>query len=59
MSELDKTKQEMIQILEQIPVSGSYESAKLAVRISELSKKITALNSAPEEAPEEPLKKSA
>jgi hypothetical protein len=46
MSELEKTKKEMITILEQIPASGSFEGAELVLKVSELSKKWRELASA-------------
>jgi hypothetical protein len=41
MSELQKTKKELIEILDQIPASGSFEGADLALKASAL---ITRLN---------------
>jgi len=50
MSEIEKTKKEMIHLLEMIPLSGSYKSAELALQVSELSRKMRTLASAPEPA---------
>jgi len=43
MSELEKTKKEMIEILERIPGSGSFEGAELATRVAELMDQYNAL----------------
>jgi hypothetical protein len=39
MSELQKTKQELIEVLDQIPTSGSFEGADLALKASDLLEK--------------------
>jgi hypothetical protein len=51
MTDLDKAQIELETILDKIPVSGSFESARLAKKASELADKITELCSHPE-APE-------
>jgi hypothetical protein len=43
MSELQKTKKELIQILDQIPASGSFEGADLAQKASDLIEKLNQL----------------
>jgi hypothetical protein len=43
MSELRQTKKELIEVLDQIPASGSFEGADLAQRVSSLIEKIKEL----------------
>jgi hypothetical protein len=43
MSELQKTKKELIQILDQIPASGSFEGADLAMKASVLIERLNQL----------------
>jgi hypothetical protein len=57
MSEQEKAKKEMIELLEKIPTSGSFQRAELAIRVSELSKSLS-LNSLVS-APEPPSKDGA
>jgi bacterioferritin (cytochrome b1) len=47
MSELDKTKRELIEVLDKIPGSGSFEGAELMRRADELTDRVIALNSLP------------
>jgi len=47
MTELDKTKEELIEVLDRIPASGSFEGAELARKVTELTEKMVALNSLP------------
>ena len=53
MSERDEIKNEMIRILDRIPISESFEAAQLAVKVSELSKKWLSFDSVPETEPSE------
>jgi hypothetical protein len=43
MSELQKTKKELIEVLDQIPASGSFEGADLAQKASSLIEKFKVL----------------
>jgi hypothetical protein len=43
MSEMEKTKKELIQILDRIPASGSFEGADLAVKASDLIERLNQL----------------
>jgi hypothetical protein len=43
MSELQKTKKELIEVLDQIPASGSFEGADLAQKASSLIEKFKEL----------------
>ena len=47
MTELDKTKEELIEVLDRIPASGSFEGAELARKVTALTDKMLALNSLP------------
>ena len=47
MSELDKTKRELIEVLDKIPGSGSFEGAELVRKAAVLTDKMVALNSLP------------
>jgi hypothetical protein len=47
MTELDKTKEELIEVLDKIPASGSFEGAELARKVTALTEKMVALNSLP------------
>ena len=48
MSELTKAQEELERILEEIPASGSFESARLAKRASNLGERILQLHSHPD-----------
>ena len=48
MSELSQAHEELNKILDQIPASGSFESARLAQRASKLGERITELCSHPD-----------
>jgi hypothetical protein len=45
MSELQQTKRELLEVLDRIPVSGSFEGAELAQRASSLIEKFKELKS--------------
>ena len=50
MSELEKAQQQLEEILDRIPASGSFESARLAKKASVLTDRITVLCARPDSA---------